>query len=352
MSVSFEFIYLLQDSVERTGSGNSLKDSLTKTFDNEQIVIADTSLEINQEKNSLIEAQGEVRIIKTPVLTRVTHEPEDTTNIDTNSIQTLKDVKKFNRYHLFKEQEKTFAYKPLGVFSSEKDSVLSYTGHIHFEQRQFQQSKFSWALIIGFISIFLLLILKTYYQKFLTQVIYTLVNFQLSEKMLREKNIIVRRTFFILNLNYLIVFSLFVVLLLKLFDFHIHDNYFVSYLYVTLAIILILFARLILLYFTGIIFNSLPVVSEYVHNIYLINKNLGIILLPLVFATLYTSIHISKILVITCLIIVCIGTFFKYIRGLQIIIKNDVLKFYSFLYLCTVELLPIVISSKIIITLR
>ncbi|MBA7536101.1 hypothetical protein ES705_28363 [subsurface metagenome] len=186
----------------------------------------------------------------------------------------------------------------------------------------------------------------------MNQVVNTLVNFQLSEKMLREKNIIVRRAFFVLNLNYILVFSLFVLLVVKVFDENIEDNYFLNYAIITGGLIIILLARIVMLYITGIVFNSLSIISEYIHNIYLINKNLGIILLPLVFASLYTSLHISKIILLIGIGIVCIATFFKYVLGLPIIIKNDVLLFYSFLYLCTLELLPLVIGSKIIILLR
>lgn len=356
MSFSPEFSNLLQDSVkldfqELIVSGSNYADTLTKLPDEKEI-IADTTTKIIQKSDLLVKTPEKIVFNNAVADVDITIELKDTVNTDTTSIQLIKNNKPFDRFYLFKESERSFAYKPFGIFSTERDSVTQKINNIQFEQREFQQSKFSWALIVGFISIFLLLVLKTYYQKFMSQVMNTLVNFQLAEKILREKNIVVRRAFFLLNLNYIIVFSLFLLLIIRMFDFHINDNYFLSYIIVTGSLLLILLTRLILLYLTGIVFNSLPIVSEYIHNIYLINKNLGIILLPLIFTALYTSANISKIALIMGLIIVCIATLFKYIRGLQIIIKNDVLKFYSFLYLCTLELLPIVVSWKIISMLR
>jgi hypothetical protein len=358
MSFSPEFIHLLQDSTEIDSSaqlisGNTYEDSLSESsFNNNIRLDRDTVIPVIQKPDSIIKLPKTLSDKNTPAISRIKTEPKDTTANDTNSISLIKDVEQFDRYHLFKESDTSYAYKPFAVFYTGRDSINKNIESIHFQPRDFQRSKYSWALIIGFISLFLLLLLKTYYQKSMAQVMNTLVNFQLSEKMLREKNIIVRRAFFILNLNYILVFSLFVLLILNLADFRINDDYFISYTLITGSVIFVLLARLILLFLTGIVFNSVSVISEYIHNIYLINKNLGIILLPLIFAALYTSANISKIIIFTGLVIVCIATLFKYIRGLQIIIKNDILKFYSFLYLCTLELLPLVVSFKIIITLR
>ena len=356
MSFSPEFIHILQDSTEvepseQLISGNTFEDSLSKS-PNDIRLDRDTVISVVQKPDTIIKLPKKSSDKITPAISRIKSEPKDTTARDTNSVSLIKDIEKIDRYHLFKESDKSYTYKPFAVFYTGKDSINKNIESIHFQPRDFQRSKYSWALIIGFFSLFLLLLLKTYYQKSLAQVMNTLVNFQLSEKMLREKNIIVRRAFFILNLNYILVFSLFILLILNLADFQFNDNYFISYTIITGGVLLVLLTRLILLFLTGIVFNSVSVISEYIHNIYLINKNLGIILLPLIFAALYTSANISKIIVFTGLVIVSIATLFKYIRGLQIIIKNDILKFYSFLYLCTLELLPFVVSCKIIISLR
>ncbi len=356
MTFSPEFIHLLQDSTEtesseQFNSGHTYEDTLSQNTDDIRLD-RDTVITVIQKPDSIVKLPKKLSVKINPAISKLEVKPKDTTVTDTNSISLTKDIEKFDRYHLFKESDKSYAYKPFAVFYTDRDSISKNIESIYFQPRDFQQSKFSWALIIGFFSIFLLLLLKTYYQKSLAQVMNTLVNFQLSEKILREKNIIVRRAFIMLNLNYILVFSLFLLLLLNLFDFHINDDNFISYTIILGGVILVLLTRLILLFLTGIVFNSVSVISEYVHNIYLINKNLGIILLPFIFAALYTSPNISKIIVFTGLVIVCIATLFKYIRGLQIIIKNDILKFYSFLYLCTLELLPLVVSCKIIITLR
>jgi hypothetical protein len=97
----------------------------------------------------------------------------------------------------------------------------------------------------------------------------------------------------------------------------------------------------------GFIFSRLGQINEYLHNVYVYNKILGILLLPLAFAAFYTPDNIAEILLITAILFYFFSLIFKIIRGFKIIIENEVFIFYSILYLCTLEILPIIIGIKI-----
>jgi hypothetical protein len=260
--------------------------------------------------------------------------------------------KSVNSFHWLKADEANFDYKPFQVFiekgkvdqSSQK--ILSYETHI------FHRSHLNWTLVVGLISILLLLIIKSYYLKFMKQVVFTLVNFQIAEKMLREKNILARRTFFVLNSNFLLIFSLFIQLVLIAYSYSITGHYIIDYLIIIGLVLVFLFVRLLLLYIIGYLFETMPIIFEYIHNLYLVNKNVGIILLPVVFSAIYTPLNISKIILTAGFVIICVASIFKIIRGFQIIMRNEVLLFYSILYLCTLELLPIVLGFKLFFSLR
>lgn len=217
---------------------------------------------------------------------------------------------------------------------------------------QYQRSALNWTLVIGFISIFLLLALKTYYRRLVAQVVTTLVNFQLAEKLYREKNVIVRRAFILMNLNFILIISLFIMLLTIYWDFKLTGNYFTDYLSILGIVVAVLVARLILFYSSGLLFEKLPPVSEHIHLIYLVNKNLGLILLPLSFIAIYASGRIAEIALITGVSILLIATVYKLIRGFLIILRGGVFLFYAIMYLCTLELLPLALGSKLIISLR
>ncbi len=256
-----------------------------------------------------------------------------------------------NRFNLFYADTKKIDYKP-SEFWIEEVSTNPVGGQLKLIPHNYQPSQFNWTLLIGFLSVLLLIGLKSYYQKFVNQVINTIVNFQLADKLLREKNIIARRAFFMMNINFVLIFGLFLLLLASYWQIRLTNHYFYDYLIILALIISVLLARLLLLYLTGIIFETRQIINEQVHNSYLINKNLGLVLLPLVFTAVYTTQTISHIILFTGLILFAIATLYRLIRGFQIILRSGVLFYYAILYLCTLELLPLVIGSKILISLR
>jgi hypothetical protein len=258
----------------------------------------------------------------------------------------------FIRYNFSDTANRQFSYAPADSFLIVKGDKLIGSDQFQLKNYNFHHLQLNWTLIVGLVSITLLLSLKRNYQKFISQVVSTMVNYQLAGKMLREKNIIVRRAFFFLNLNFVLILSLFLLSLTIYWEFRITEKYFYDYLIILGIVIAIIIVRLIALYITGILFGTLQAVNEHIHVSFLVNKNLGLIMLPVVFIILYSSTKIAEFAIYLCLGMLVIAIIYKIFRGFQIIIRNGVLIFYAFLYLCTLELLPLVIGSKLIISLR
>jgi hypothetical protein len=149
-----------------------------------------------------------------------------------------------------------------------------------------------------------------------------------------------------------LILSLFLLTTTIFWEFKITEKFIYDYLIILGIVVGIILARLISLYITGLLFGTMQAITEHIHISFLVNKNLGLIMFPIVFVILYTSEEISEIAIYLCLGMLVIATFYKIFRGFQIIIRNGVLIFYAFLYLCTLELLPLVLGSKLIISLR
>jgi hypothetical protein len=99
------------------------------------------------------------------------------------------------------------------------------------------------------------------------------------------------------------------------------------------------------------LFQAEIIVAEYVHNNFIINKTIGIVLFPVVFAICYMPENLAHILLWAGLLILGAGIIFKLIRGYQIIIRKDVLFIYLILYLCTLEILPLLLGYKFVTSL-
>jgi hypothetical protein len=256
-----------------------------------------------------------------------------------------------NRFSFFRNGINDIDYKPQAFWVQETIETPEARQLLNIPHH-FQRSEFNWTLVIGLFSAILLMALKAYYQKFVNQVINTLVNIQLADKMLREKNIIVRRAFFMMNLNFVLMSGLFVLLLAHYAQFRMTKHYIYDFLIFEAGIICLLLVRIMLMLVGAIIFEKQQLINEQIHSSYLINKNIGLMLLPIVFTAIYTNQIISNVILFSGVIIFAIATLYRLIRGFQIILKNGVLLYYAILYLCTLELLPLVIGSKLLISLR
>jgi hypothetical protein len=202
------------------------------------------------------------------------------------------------------------------------------------------------AIIIG--SLVLLAWLKLFYNKFLDQTIQSIGNFQLSTKLLRDQNLFSRRVAFALNLNFILVGAAYIYLILGVFHIRFLPlNDILSYLIYALILSGLLILRLATSRAVGLVFRKQYEFREYQHQLLLIYKNLGVYLLILVIGIAYIRedfriylVFLSGLLVISAFII-------RFIKGLKIVLnKKDVFIFYLILYLCTLEILPLLIFYR------
>lgn len=211
----------------------------------------------------------------------------------------------------------------------------------------------SWILFIGLLCLFVLIIIRTNFQKYLDLVINSLLNYQLAEKLMREKNVLIRRAFLLLNLNYILSFSMFFYLVIFRYNISFWGlGEFGKFFILLLLFFGLLLLRLFIINIVAAIFDSKSVFREYIHISYLLNKNLGLYLLPVVFSTFFVNPTIASILFYFAIIIIVISLILKYIRSIQLILKHKVFLFYSILYLCTFEILPALVGLKIVLSLR
>ncbi len=237
------------------------------------------------------------------------------------------------------------------VFIEEKtapDQDASTTGTaMDYSSAKARSLRPDWLLILIIFCLVMVAWLKLFYNKFLDQTMQALLNFQLSSKLLRDQNMFQRRVAFVLNLNFVLAAGIFIYLLfgylqIRPFD---HGDFICYSLYsgVIAGFILLRFA---VLHAVGYIFQKQREFREYLHEILLIYKNLGIYLIPLVFIIAYIHedyriylFYLGGIMLLASLVL-------RVIRGFQILVNRDVLIFYLILYLCTLEILPLLIIYR------
>jgi len=163
----------------------------------------------------------------------------------------------------------------------------------------------------------------------------------------REDGMINSWTFLALFLLFGLTFGLFLYQLAAYY----HKFYSISgfQLFISLSfVILVLFAvKFLILKFIGFVFNINKLVSEYLSVLYLTYFNIAFVFLPVaVCFGLLTDQLIPYILAIALVLIVVIFVW-QYLRSSVNIISNILFhKFYLFVYLCALEICPILILIK------
>jgi hypothetical protein len=205
-----------------------------------------------------------------------------------------------------------------------------------------------WLLGLFIFITLLFLWVKIFYKKYFNLLFGSLISYQTSLKLLKGKNIMTRRVSFVLNFIYSIVLALFILRILEFFQIKIFKfNTFETLLFLINLIIIISIVRLLILNLVGIIFNSTQIFNEYIHNNYIINKNLALFLFPLLIIQVYINEKLKIIFIITGISLIILSYIIRLYRGFQIIIKKDIFLFYLILYLCTLEILPLLLGYKL-----
>ena len=106
------------------------------------------------------------------------------------------------------------------------------------------------------------------------------------------------------------------------------------------------FGRIILANIVGHIFSVRNLLREYLYMGFTYNKLLGILFLPVNFIIAYTSGILKEFSLYTALIILGSLIFMKIVRGIVFSGDKRIFSFYLFLYLCALEIVPILLLYK------
>jgi hypothetical protein len=209
-----------------------------------------------------------------------------------------------------------------------------------------------WLFGVFIFLIVLFVWIRIFYSKFFAALANALVSFHLSAKLFEERNVLLQRVSIVLDFIYIVVFSIFV---FEWIDYHQYSGPRMSgfNLFLLLINILMIYTllRIVVLRLVGSLFLVRPLFLEYIHNTFVINKGLGIILFPMVIMAQYLPYKIIPVVLWLGIIALGAGILFKAIRAYQIIIRRDILLFYLILYLCTLEILPLLLGYKFVTTL-
>jgi hypothetical protein len=342
-----------------------LKGIQTQSIGNAEVKPFTTSDSVNVKDISLRDtSQKIVRKVKAMIPKKeIIVNPEDTSStIIYNEILPYQHVRSltdglYNENFLLSIPSKSLVQHTDSTLSAlliSKVALITEERQVLTEQKNYMEgavrneSSVNWLPGVLILSFFVFSWVKMLYQKYVIQVITSSVNYQASIRLLRERNVLFRNMAVGLNFVFAINVGLFILFLIQFFGLkQVHQDNFISVVIYSLAVTLLYNIKTFFCKLVGYIFMVREEFSEYIHNIHLFNKNIGLLLFPIVIVFPYINDFFKPFVFYLGISVVILMLVLRTFRGIQIIMRKGVSTFYLILYLCAVEILPVLLLVKI-----
>lgn len=121
------------------------------------------------------------------------------------------------------------------------------------------------------------------------------------------------------------------------------------YLYSCILLAVIYLTKYLFLLFFGWVFNASSAVNMYVFVIFLVNKMMAILFIPLILFLAYSSAKMAQVSLTIAEILIVIFLIYRYFASLGTIRRSlHVNALHFFLYICAAEVLPLLIIYKVL----
>lgn len=208
-----------------------------------------------------------------------------------------------------------------------------------------------WFTVLLLMIVITVTLIKVFYSRILFQIFRAFINNNTANQIIRDENILVQRASVLLSVICYAVLALFVYKISDYFNYQSDfiGTGFVKFLFISLFIALGYSLKMIVLKMLGFIFNFEKPVAAYIFNLFLINNVLGMLLLPILITITYFNVQYVGYLLITSIILVGLFYLYRLIKGIVIWLNaGHPNLFYLFLYICALEITPILIIFKVL----
>ncbi|MGF7140290.1 DUF4271 domain-containing protein [Roseimarinus sediminis] len=206
----------------------------------------------------------------------------------------------------------------------------------------------NWAVLIFVVMMALLAWVRTTSGKYLLSLVQSGINYQTANRLYREKAANIIHPSFRLNLLFFLASSLF------LYQVEIHFFHLETYpgLLLFLLNLTLLYAfiniKTVLYELSGFLFKNEQEINEYLFNVDSGHRIIGIFMLPLAVLLFLSEGILLNTLFVLGFAIVLLFSAISLFRGLNILVKKDFSIYYLILYLCTLEILPLLLVWRIL----
>lgn len=206
-----------------------------------------------------------------------------------------------------------------------------------------------WMVGVLLFALILMAIVRFSFSKYLHKIFDSILNYQTASNLLSEKNMRNLRGSIFLNFLFFVNLALFLVqYAVYILSLNQDNNNFIFFLYSFLILVVVYSGKAIIIRLMGYIFGTIKESKEYLHTVFIYNKNLGVFLLPITLSVPFIALYATPMLLNFGLFITLVFYLFRLFRGFKILFRQHVSIFYMILYLCALEILPLLMIYKLL----
>lgn len=197
-------------------------------------------------------------------------------------------------------------------------------------------------LLFGWINIF--------HRKRFVQVLNAFFVTRIINQLIREENSLLQRVFIMVSVIFILILSIFVFQTAVFFNVHLPGGGHVLLFFAcALGVSIIYFSKFLIVNFTGYLFDAEKLTKDYFYNIFLVNNFIGLLFVPLVLLIAYTHLIPKETLILSGGIVYLLSFIYRITRGFVLALNGSQYSmFHIFLYICTLEILPLFLLIKLI----
>jgi Domain of unknown function (DUF4271) len=203
-------------------------------------------------------------------------------------------------------------------------------------------------LFLGILFYFALV--RVFFEKYFSNLITLFFRVSIRQQQIREQVLQTPLPSLLLNGLFLITGGLYASYLLLYYHFVVGINLWLLYLNCMVALGLIYLVKFLVLKFCGWVFSISRATDTYIFVVFLVNKMLGIFLLPFLILITFSGQAAGEIFVTISLVMVFIFLIYRIGASFRPI-RNEIklTPFHFFLYLCAFEIAPLLLIYKVLL---
>lgn len=211
---------------------------------------------------------------------------------------------------------------------------------------RFWQSN-DWMIGVLLVSLITLAWIRMSFRKLLIDNRKAVFSLRDSSRLFHDQNSLVQRVSFVLNMIFFVNLALFAYQVLSAYN-AMPDGYggIVSFFILLLALTLIYSLRMLVYRFLGYLFQLPDQSKEIIHNGFVINRVTAYVLFPFIAAIPFIADNYAQWLIYMGIGLFGILYFLQLIRNMYLFLTNIPSLLYSILYLCALEIVPVVVLIK------